>query len=270
MYRLYQSMVDRMENFFLTKPLLTEDAHIGDTEITVDDASPFTKEGINNSFPEIFLMDTDTTFKPISNGREGASLVRIESVDSDTKITLQSPLTRDWLVSKGSFARRAIVGSAGDTSGEVVGKIVLGEVEVIDKFCAIAIIPSSKTINWKTLSSTMDKITINFIVYTKKGDNDRAAKSVLILADIVEWILMSNLHIYPVGYFNNNQRTNIARVTDINYGTIQKGSTYLKAATLTWQADMHFFRGYLTAQGRAEGVNFGYGNLSNFGPLPKS
>lgn len=261
-------MANRFENFFLTKSFLEQDALTGATEIIVNDTSPFTKQAMNNSFPEIFLMDDDTTFKATATGRAGAELVRVSEVVDDKKIILQEPLTRDFLASKNSFARRAIISRAGGTSGEVVNKIFIGDVEVIDKFGAISIIPSTKTIDWRTLSSTRDKVVIDFVVYVRKSDTEKATEAVLILADVVEWILMSNLHIQPLGYKNRWERTNIARVTNVQYGTIAKGSEFLKAATLTWEADLHFFRGYLTQQGVDDSRNFGYGNVDNLGPLP--
>lgn len=269
MYRIYKAMATRFENFFLTQAILEQDALAGSTEIVINDTSPFTKQAINNSFPEIFLLDSNSSFKLTPTGREGAEIVRVKEIIDDKKIILQQPLTRDFLVSNKAYARRAIISRAGGTSGDLIDKVYIGDVEVIKKFGAISIIPSNKTINWRTLSSTIDKVSIDFVVYVKQGDTEKATESVLILADIVEWILMSNLHIQPIGYKNPWERTNIARVTNVQYGTIAKGSEFLKAATLTWEADMHFFRGYLTQQGRDDSINYGYGNLENLGPLPQ-
>lgn len=261
-------MVSRLEKFFLTKSFLIEDALIGQTQIKVNDTSPFTKEAINNAYPELFIQNDSSTFKAIPNGREGASLIRISQIVDDKTLVLQEPLTSDWLVSDNSFIRRAIIGRAGGSSGDIVNKIILGDVEVIDKYPAISIIPTSKTIDWRTLSSTRDTVNIDFVVYMKKGNTEASTESVLILADIMEWILMSNLHIKPLGYKERWEVTNIARVKSVQYGTIARGSEFLKAATLTWEAELHFFRGYLTQQGLDDSVTFGYGNLENFGPLP--
>jgi len=258
MYRLYRGVKERLSNLVSAKSFLTEDAHIGDSTIKVQDATYFGIEAMNNSFPTLLLMDNSSTGKKIAGGFQGTELVYLKNIYDNT-IELQSPLTRDWLVSKTSEVRRAMAGIP-------IEKIILGEIAVANKFPYISVIPMRKGIEWRTLSGTMDKVVIDFIVYVKGEGTEESFEMVMKVADCIEWILMSNLHIQPYGMSGNYQKTSMAMVTSVNYGTIQKGSEFLKAATLTWEADLYFWRGYLTSQGISESELYGYSN-ENFGPL---
>lgn len=245
-----------MIDFLMAEVRLTQDAHEGDTKIIVDDISHFSKEAVNNDFPTIMLMDKNTTGKRVEGGFEGTELVYIQDTYANV-IELAAPLNRDWTVNGLSFARRA-------PGGVPVGKIIIGDVQVAEKFPFIAINPVSKAISWKTLSGTMEKDRIDFIVHVKDDDTETATELVIKVADAVEWILMSNLHIQPYGYTSTWSKTSMAMIEAVNYGTIQKGSSFLKVATISYVMDSYMFRGYLTSQGLNVENNL---SLKYFGPL---
>jgi hypothetical protein len=98
----------------------------------------------------------------------------------------------------------------------------------------------------------MDTMSIDFMIYVDGADTDRATEDMLKITDVVEYILMTNLHIPPTGATKDYQVTSHAKINTIDYGTVQKGSQFIKASRITWDADMYLWRGYLTAQGELE------------------
>lgn len=259
MYRIYQAVADRMEQLLLAQTTLKNNALVGTDRLIVNDTSNFGTDALQNDQPTFILMDANTTGKKIQGGFEGTEVINARDIYGDT-IILKEPLKRAWNVSDSTIIKRA-------PNGVPVDKIILGDIEVAQKFPYISVIPISKNIEWKTLSSTNDNISIDFVVYLRDEDTQKALKKVLILTDAVEWILMSNLHIKPIGFRKAYEQTSVAMVKSIDYGTIQKGSEFLKAATLHWEASLHFWRGYLTAQGITEDLLYNYGTLRNFGPI---
>ena len=259
MYRIYRGIKDRVENFVTAESFLSANAGAGSIRLEVQDASYFGQEAINNSFPTLLLMDSATTGKKIQGGFEGTELVYIKNIYNNI-IELQAPLVRNWNVSSQSKVKRALAGIP-------IGKVLMGEIAVATKFPYISVNPVRKNISWRTLSGTMDKVSIDFIVYIKDDDTESATELILKASDCLEWILMSNLHIKPLGFTKPYEVTSMAMVTGVNYGTIQKGSEFLKAATLTWEADIYYFRSYLTSQGYIDSMNSGFSSQSNMGPL---
>lgn len=261
MYRFAKAIQNRFDYFLMTKVNLVQDAPAGADTIYVDDIGPFTNEALHNSYPTIMIMDDDTSGRPLGGGAyEGTELLYIEdTLKPPTAIKLQSPLTRSWTVGKNAYVRRTL-------NNVPLGKILLGEIGVVTKFPYMSIMPKSKRLEWKTLSSTNETLSFDIVVYDTKKDTQEATENILKLADAIEWILMSKLHIQPIGYENPWEVSSIAMAKDIQYGTIQKDSTFMKAATLNYEAILHFWRGYLTTQGQTDAWTSGVGK-QNFGPL---
>lgn len=244
MWRIYQAMKDRMAQYLLAESNLTANAHQGSDIITVEYTSDFNAEGINNSYPQCILVDKNTTGIQIPGGLEGTEVVEIDTIDN-SNISLRSNLSNNWLVSNNARLKRA-------PNGVPIDDVIIGDLAVIPKFPVVCVIPVSKSIQWKTFSGTMETVGIDFMVYSVDDDTENAQISLLKVTDVVEWILMSKLHIHPFGFTLDREVTSNAIVSSIDYGTIAKGSTFLKAAKLTWTADLYFWRGYLTSQGVGE------------------
>src|ERR1039457_673046 len=90
-------LIDGVINFLgvnlVANTFLTQDAHIGDTVIHVDNAVRF------NSFNQILLMDNNSTVDPITSNITGAEFHTIALDFYDTSlITLQEPLQQDFNV----------------------------------------------------------------------------------------------------------------------------------------------------------------------------
>jgi hypothetical protein len=240
MFYLLEAMQQRLEFFFSTQSILVEDALAGDKVVTVDTVEQFGAEGLRKDFKNCLLWDSTTTGKLIPGGFEGADNNIIKDVAAD-KIFLKNPLTRDFLTSNDAIITRA-------PAGIKVEKIVLGDVRVNAAYPMISIIPRSKSIDFTTLSGSTDSVKVDFTVYVKDDDTQDAMGRMMKLADSLEWVLMTNQHIYPTNSQYNFETTSKAHVKSVNYGTIEKGSEFIKAATLSWEADMYFWRNYFSAQ----------------------
>lgn len=245
MYRIYQAIKNRMSDFLLAQATLTATCPSGQSHIDVDDASNFTSEAINNSFPTVILMDNSTSGKKTSSGYKGAELIDVERTETN-RIYFQLPTSRDWEIGDSAVVRRA-------PGGVPFRNVFIGDRRVIKAFPALCVIPINKTIEWHTLSGTMDRVNVDFIVYVRDTDTEEAEIELLKVCDAIEWILMSNLHVQPYGYYKEREKASVSKVNTIDYGVVNKGSEFLKAARLSWSADLYFWRGYLTRQGMMDG-----------------
>ncbi len=248
MYHLFKAVKDRLENLLMAEENLSEDALTGTNLIKVSSTKYFNWQNFNNKYPEIVLQDgtAGCSGRPIAGGYEGMPQYDISSIDQVNKeITLKSNVEKDWTVSNGAKIRKA-------PSGILVRDIRIGDLAVVNVFPTICVVPTSKRIEWKTLSGTMDSMSLDFIIYVDGADTDRATEDMLKITDVVEYILMTNLHIKPEGATQDYQVTSHAIINSIDYGVVQKGSQFIKASRITWEADMYLWRGYLTAQGALE------------------
>lgn len=241
---LFEAMKNRIEYFFLEKVNITVDAAAGSRFIKVDSTSPFSVQGISRDFNNVLIWDNTTTGKLIQGGYQGADLNRIENVSNRTTIKLEEPLTRDFPVSQCPILVRA-------PGGVRLRSVILGDVRVRAKYPAITVVPKTKNINWTTMSGTTDKVVIDFMTYVKDDDTQDASLAIYRLTDALEWLLMSNLHIVPLNSRYKFEVTSKATVTNIDYGNVSKGSEFLKASRITWEADQYFWRMFTTAQGNA-------------------
>ena len=244
-FHLLEAMKKRLEFFFLTKSNLTVDASAGDTTITVDDVSQFSTEGLREDFKRVLVWDNNTTGRLIQGGREGADQNVIKDVAAKN-IYLEEPLSKDFLVSDGSIITRA-------PAGVRVKDIILGDVRVRAKYPAITIVPRGRAIDFTTFSGTQEKFTIDFMIYIKDDDTQDAMGQMLLLSDALLWILMSNQHIAPTNSTFDFEVTSKAHVRTIDYGTIEKGSEFIKACKLSWEADMYIWRSYISSQNSSLG-----------------
>lgn len=241
MYRIYKAVQERMETFLMAESNLTINASTGTNEVTVEDSSLFNYEALNSYYGTVMLKDDDTTGEIGLNGEpEGVEFIKIDNVSGD-RIIFQSNLQRSWTTAKNAKIVRA-------PNEVIVQDVIIGDVRVETSYPAVCVIPVSKQIEWWTLSGTHDAVSIDFIVYSKDTDTEKGVESMLKLTDVVEHILMSNLHINVKDCEYKFEATSRAIVSNIDYATIQKGSEFLQASRLSWKGDMYFWRLFVTAQ----------------------
>lgn len=240
MYYILDAMRERLNCFFAARSNFTATGNMGDTFVNVDFTDQFTVEGLREDFKNVIIMDGTTTGRLIPGGREGADANTVNTITKQ-KIFFDKPLTRDFLLSDNPVVIRA-------PAGEVVQSVILGDVRVRLSYPAIIIAPRTKTIDFNTFSGTEEKVTIDFIIYVKDDDTQDSTERLLKISDSLEHVLMTNLHIAPTNARYNFEVTSKAHVRSINYGTIEKGSEFVKAANLSWEADMYVWRSYFSRQ----------------------
>jgi len=240
MYGLYKTVRDRLKRYLMASESLTADSLIGTNTVTVADSDSFEFQGLTDDYPTVILMDNETTGQRIEEGYAGAELINVSSVDGPT-ITFDSNLTDDWLLSKSSTITRA-------AGGVPVRQVVIGDLEVINVFPTVCVVPMNKTRDWYILSGTWEVMSIDFMIYVEHGGTELATIDLLKVTDVVEWILMSNLHLAPQGSSDLTNITSRAIVSNVDYGVVQKGSAFLKAAKVTWTGEVCITREYLHGQ----------------------
>lgn len=241
MYRVFKAMEERMTELLMGSSELTVDAAAGSKEITVANSELFGLKALNDYYGTVMLKDDNTTGEIGLDGQiEGVEFVKVDHISGD-KVVLQTPLENSW-----STANNALVVRA--PNEVIIQDVIMGDVRVETSYPAVCIIPSSKQISWVTLSGTMDAISIDFIVYSRDTDTESGVESVIKLADVIEHILMHNIHINLKDCEYQFERTSKSIVSNVDYATIQKGSEFLQAARLNWKADLYTWRLYVTIQ----------------------
>ncbi len=111
MAKLYSTVKKRLERYLTAKSDLSVNASIGDKTITVENANDFGFQGLIDQYPNLILMDDNTSGEPTSTGFRGAEIIEALDVDISTGvIILNTPLERNWLTSSGAYAKRAPAG----------------------------------------------------------------------------------------------------------------------------------------------------------------
>ena len=239
MAKLYSTVKKRLERYLTASSTLSANATTGDKSITVTNANDFGFQGLIDQYPNLILMDNNTSGEPTSTGFRGAEIIEALDVDISTGvITLNTPLTRDWTTANAAYAKRA-------PAGVPIKDVKIGDLAVVSKVPTICVVPTNESIEWSAFHTSKERITIDFMVYVDKGDTERATTFLLEITAVVKWILMSNLHIKPEDDSSETSVTSYALVEDVDYGSIAKGSEFLKSSRLTWVGDIYVGRDYL-------------------------
>lgn len=243
MYNIYKAIHHRMEKFLMAKTNLASNASSGTRVLNVDDATLFGFEGLNSNVPTIILQNDNTSGDLDDDGNlYSTEFAEVQSVDTDTnEIILLENLSSSWLTSDNATIQRA----PGET---VVQQVIIGDLAVVTDFPTVCVVPTNESLDWFTMpGGTKETVNIDFMIYTADGDTEDATEELMRLTSVVKWILMSNLHIQEKGTDSVYGVTSKAIVSNIDYGTIQKGSEFLKAAKLTWTADLYVLRDYMAS-----------------------
>lgn len=246
MYHIFIAVKNRIQNLIMASEPLIEDSLVGTNTIKLGDSKNFIWENFNKRYAQVILQDNDSTGRRVSGGYEGMTEYTIIDIDNESnELRISGEFEKNWTVANNSKIRRS-------PGGILVKDVRIGDLEVINQFPTICLVPNSKRLEWKTLSATQDTISLDFLVYIEGADTDRATEDMLKVTDVLEYILMTDLHIKPLGAEQEYQVTSHAKINSIDYGTIQKGSQFVKASRITWDADLYHWRGYLTSQGLLE------------------
>lgn len=233
MYKIYTTVKERLQRYLMAESFIKEDLMAGSTVVKIDGvAMDFTSESLNDITPHLLLMDSDSTGERTQEGFNGCELLTVKNIGSDGTLTLSSPVERNWLVSNGSLVRRA-------PGGVAVINVVIGDLKVVSKFPTICVVPADKNIDWAALALTKDSVNINIIAYIESGNTEMGTIDALKLTDVIEWIMMSNLHLKVEGGFEPWQLTSNAGIKNVDYGVIQKGNEFLKACKMTWFGEIY-------------------------------
>ena len=243
-YNLYDTVKKRFERLITASALLVSDANAGSVYLYCTDLDNFCEDNFILQYNEIILMDKNTTGQRTETGYFGAEVLKISRINyASNIIELETPLTRSWTVANTTKVKLC-------PSGVVVSNIYIGDIKVAKDFPCISINPVSKSTEWVFFQGTKETIGIDFSVYVKDAASEKATEDLMKLTDVVEWVLMSNMHIVPKGQTNPTSK---AMVKNIEYGSIQSGSTFLKASKLNWSADLYIDRWYVYLKGPATG-----------------
>jgi len=219
----------RIERFMLASSATTEDASVGSNQIKIDivDAMFFDIVKQYKSRPKIGIYIENTNI---------LTLHKVEHVDRATGTLTISPNLVDNVPS-GSFVERW-------PGQERFNRVYIGDVEVIYDLPAIVIAPMNMQREWVTLPTGADeKFNIDISIYVQDDGNEESTLTLLSAAQELDDLLMADLHIrIPVLPESPADHVYNSLVTQVDYGYIQKGTAFIKAAQLHWFATEYMLR----------------------------
>ena len=230
MYRLATSMRNRIKAFFQASTFTSETANPATPMIIkVQNARYFRVYISMKDMPQVLIKDkvTGEVFK--CKVKEANSL--------DNTLTLKDPLPK--VLNMGSLVKRA-------PNYEEVGDILLGDPDVISKYPAICVVPTSKDLEWMTLTGTTENFNLSIIVHVKEDNQENSTISQLRIAQDLEDMLMADLHMDIQGrdYPEQYNKTYNSMVKSVDFGYSMKNEM-LKSAKITWFGSEFWWRTYL-------------------------
>lgn len=227
----------RIERFMLADSATTQQANAGDTIIYINpvDSQFFDLVPQYKSRPKIGIYIEDSNIM---------TLHKIESVNRQTGEIGISPALVDN-VPAGSAVERW-------PGQERFYRVYIGDVEVIYDLPAIVISPMSMKREWVTLPTGADEMfNIDISIYVKDDGNEESTLTLLSAAQELDDLLMADLHLrIPTNLESPSDRVYNSLVSQIDYGYIQKGTAFIKAAQLHWFATEYVIRLVATAHSR--------------------
>ena len=219
----------RIERFMLADSATTEAASVGDTTIKINttDAMFFDIVKQYKSRPKIGIYIEDSSIM---------TLHKVEDVDrSDGTLTISPALVDN--VPSGSAVERW-------PGQERFYRVYIGDVQVIHDLPAIVISPMNMKREWVTLPTGSDEMfNIDISVYVKDDGQEESTLTLLSAAQELDDLLMADLHM-RIGVTPESPADRVynSMVTQVDYGYIQKGTAFIKAAQLHWFASEYMLR----------------------------
>lgn len=223
------ALKNRIQRFMQAYTTTTVAAYAGGKTLTGTPAEVayFDVIGLTKSNPKIGILPAD-----------GNTVIfnKIHSVDRDAgTIQLTSPLAID--VPLGSVVKR----TPGWTE---INTIILGDVEVVNSFPAIIISPNSMQREFRTLGvGTNEVFNINIGLYVMEDGHENSMLTLMGATQELDDLLMADLHL-PIPTVPGGQPgyATQSKVSSINYTYVQKGSSFIKGAELSWEATTFIIR----------------------------
>lgn len=219
----------RIERFMLADTLTTAEAYAGDTSIQIREVDCMFFDIVKQykSKPHIGIYISDSNI---------VSLHKVESVDRSTSTLKISPALIDDIVS-GSVVTKM-------PGMERFERVFIGDVETIYESPAFVIIPVSLNREWVTLPTGSDeRFLINIQTLIQDDGNEESTLALLSATQELDDLLMCDLHMKVAVSLNSpSDRIYNSMVQSIDYGTIQKGTAFLKASSITWWANEYLIR----------------------------
>jgi len=187
---MIDGMIDLLRVNLIAHTVLTQDAHKNDRVLHVDNSIRFKKHDY------ILLMDNSSSQASVSGHLKRVEFLKVaKSFQGTDVIYLDSPLTRDYLVSDNARIQKTI------KKAILYEKDILyGDRQVINMdYVAICVEPDSKSQEWLAtrLLGTDSKISI--LVYVKSGgtgeDEEYAMRVCSAYADAINELLLVNIHL---------------------------------------------------------------------------
>jgi hypothetical protein len=187
---MVDGMIDLLRVNLVANTTLTQDAHIGDKVLHVDNSVRFQK------FDYVILMDNNSSRNDLTGLFDGAEIHRVSKDFEETSLLyLAEPIQKDFLVSDGSRIQKAIK--------KVIlyeKDILYGDRQVITfESVAICVEPVSKSQDWLAISLLGNDIKMSIMVYVKcagQGEQEEyAMRTCNSYADAINRLLLGNIHL---------------------------------------------------------------------------
>lgn len=221
----------------------TEAAYVGDNTIKIDlvDAMFFDIVKHYKSRPKIGIYLADSNI---------LSLHKVEAVDRSTGTLTITPNLVDN-VPAGSAVERY-------PGQERFERVYIGDVEVIYDLPAIVIAPMNMSREWATLPAGSDEMfNIDISIYVKDDGQEESTLTLLSAAQELDDLLMADLHMrIPTIPESESDRVYNSLVKQVDYGYIQKGTAFIKAAQLHWFATEYILRLVATKHAKFDMFNY--------------
>lgn len=183
-------MIDLLRVNLVANTWLTQDAHVGDTVLSVDNSRRFRK------FDHVLLMDNNSSRTDTSGELVGVEFNRVSSDFEGTgTLRIAEPLQKDFLVADNGRLQKTI------KKAILYEKDVLyGDRQVISsEGVAICVEPESHSQEWLAVRLLGHDIRLAILVYVKcggLGDEEEYAMRVCnAYADAITKTLMGNIHL---------------------------------------------------------------------------
>lgn len=187
---LVDGMIDLFKVNLVANTVLTQDAHVGDTVLHVDNSIRFMK------FDHILLMDNHASQDGTNGALSGVEFHRVIRDFQDTGLLyIEEPLEKDFLVSDHARLQKSIKKTI-----LYEKDILYGDRQVINfDGVAICVEPESKTQDWLAVRLLGTEVRMAIMVYIKCGglgdEEEYALRVCNAYADAINKLLLGNIHI---------------------------------------------------------------------------
>jgi hypothetical protein len=187
---MVDGMIDLLRVNLVANTILTQDAHVGDTVLHVDNSVRYQK------FDYVILMDNSSSRNDLTGLFDGAEIHRVSKEFEETSLLhLAEPLQKEFLVSNDSRIQKAIK--------KVIlyeKDILYGDRQVITfESIAICVEPVSKSQEWLAIRLLGNDVKMSIMVYVKcagQGEQEEyAMRTCNAYADAINRLLLRNIHL---------------------------------------------------------------------------